>query len=183
MTSTPEQSCDLGTDLSSVAGQQTPKTLGGGSLKILALDLGTYMGWAHVCGVSGTWNLSVQKDESSGMRLLRLRGKLNAVKESEGIDLICFEAFRYTSQQSAAVVLGEIQATVKLWCHDNGAEYKGYSPTEIKKHATGRGNAGKSDMRESAIAKWGEARIGPMDDNEVDALWLLDMGLQSFGSL
>ncbi len=50
-------------------------------MKILALDPATHCGWAHSCGASGTFDLSIRRDESSGMRLLRLRSKLEDIAE------------------------------------------------------------------------------------------------------
>ena len=44
----------------------------------------------------------------------------------------------------------------------------------IKKHATGKGNAGKGDMIAAAILRGHD----PEDDNEADALALLDWAIQ-----
>jgi Holliday junction resolvasome RuvABC endonuclease subunit len=75
--------------------------------------------------------------------------------------------------QGALVVAAEIQGTIKLWGDDNHIPYRGYSPSEIKKHATGKGNSGKPQMKTAAEAKWGN--MDKKDDNEIDAMWLLDM--------
>jgi Holliday junction resolvasome RuvABC endonuclease subunit len=61
---------------------------------------------------------------------------------------------------------------IVLWCEDNGVEYRGVSPSEIKKHATGKGNAGKPIMIAFAKLKWPQMEI--TDDNTADALWILD---------
>jgi len=141
-------------------------------MNILALDPATKCGWAHSSGASGTWDLSVRRDESGGMRLLRLRSKLMSTVP---LDLVVFEAARNAGpkMQGALVVQASLQAIITLWCEDNGIEYRGYSPTEIKKHATGKGNAGKEQMIAAAKAKWMGREF--VDDNEVDALWLLDL--------
>lgn len=141
----------------------------------LALDPATNCGFAHSCGVCGTWDLSIRRDESKGMRLLRLRGKLNEIKSGAGVDLVSFEAARHAApkMQGALVVQAELQGVIILWCEDNGIEYQGFSPTEIKKHATGKGNAGKADMLAAARAKW--TKLSIPDDNTADALWLLDL--------
>lgn len=144
-------------------------------MNILALDPATQCGWAHSCGQQGTWDLSIRRDESDGMRLLRLRGKLNEIKSSAGIDLLVFEAARNAGakMQGALVVQAQIQGVIKLWCVDNKVEYRGYSPSEIKKHATGKGNANKEVMIAAAKAKWPNAAIE--DDNTADAMWILDL--------
>lgn len=143
-------------------------------MRILALDPATKCGWAHSSGASGTWDLSVRRDESGGMRLIRLRGKLNEIQQSAGVDLVAFEAARHCApgMQGAIVCQAELQAVIKLWCEENNIEYRGYSPTEIKKHATGKGNANKSLMIQAAGLRLGW--LGT-DDNEADALWLLDL--------
>lgn len=75
--------------------------------------------------------------------------------------------------QGALVVQSELQGVIKLWCEDNGVNYRGYSPMEVKKHATGKGNASKELMVVSAQAKWPGVDI--TDDNQADALWILDL--------
>jgi len=144
-------------------------------MNILALDVATKCGWAHSSGVSGFWDLSIRRDESAGMRLIRLRGKLCEIHLNVGVNLLAFEAARHSApkMQGALVVQSELQAVIKIWCEDNGIEYRGYSPSEIKKHATGKGNASKDLVLRSARLRWPDRRI--CDDNEADALWLLSL--------
>jgi Holliday junction resolvasome RuvABC endonuclease subunit len=145
-------------------------------MRILALDPATKCGWAHTCGACGTWDLSVRRDESSGMRLLRLRGKLDEIKRTVGVDVLVYEAARNAApkMQGALVIQATLQGVIQLWCVDNSVDYRGYSPTELKKHATGKGNAPKQAMIDYAKAKWADASD---DDNECDARWLLDLAL------
>lgn len=152
-------------------------------MKILALDLGTKMGWAHNCGVSGTWDLRIRRDESAGMRLIRLRAKLREIREGEGIDLLVFEAVRHANPRmgGAVVVMAELQGVIKLWCESLNIEYRGMSPTEIKKYATGKGNCNKDAMRTAAKLRWGKVKVARMDDNEIDAKWLLAMVKDELG--
>lgn len=148
-------------------------------MKILALDPATNCGFAHSDGAFGTWDLSIRRDESRGMRLIRLRGKLNEFKGQ--VDLVVFEAARNAGpkMQGALVVQSELQSVVVVWCEDNKVEYKGVSPSEVKKHATGKGNAGKDQMVAAAVSKWPSRKIG--DDNMADALWILDLAERSWG--
>lgn len=112
------------------------------------------------------------------MRLLRLRAKLNEIDALCGIDLVVFEAVRYAGLGAGAAnaisVQSEIQGVIKVWCEDSKIEYRGYSSTQIKKHATGKGNAGKPAMVDAACKKWKRV-FQDKDDNEVDALFLLDL--------
>lgn len=147
-------------------------------MNILALDPATRCGFAHSCGMSGTFDLSVRRDESAGMRLIRLRGKLQEIAKDCGVDLCVFEAARNTKNQSALIVQSEYQSVIKVWCEDNGIQYRGYSPTEIKKHATGKGNAGKPVVMAAAASKWPGRAF--RDDNEADAVWLLDLAQRDY---
>lgn len=150
-------------------------------MKILALDLATKCGWAHSVGQSGTWKLAAKMDESVGMRLLYLRKNLHDVFDLYGIDLVVFEAVRYAGSdaQRAMIVQSELQGVMKTWCEDKGINYKSYSSNEIKKHATQNGNANKRKMIDAAISKWKRV-FSDEDDNEVDALWLLDLATKDF---
>jgi len=148
-------------------------------MKVLALDPATKCGWAHSCGASGTWDLSVRRDESGGMRLIRLEGKINEVQRDVGVDLVVYEAARHAApkMQGALVVQAMLQGVLVAWCEKNQIEYRGYSPSEIKRRATTKGNASKDAVFKAAQARWSNVR----DHNEADALWLLDLALQEYG--
>jgi Holliday junction resolvasome RuvABC endonuclease subunit len=149
-------------------------------MKILAIDPATNCGFAHSCGICGTWDLSIRRDESAGMRLIRLRSKLNEIRDGAGIETVIFEAARHAApkMQGALVIQAMLQGVIVLWCEENKIEYKGLSPSEIKKHATGKGNANKEAMIAAAKAKWPAKVIG--DDNTADALWILDMAQKTW---
>ena len=145
-------------------------------LKILALDPATHCGWAINHDIYGVWNLTSKRDESIGMRLIRLRAKLQEVIESEHINLVVFE--RPGGRFKASIIVqSEIQGQIKTVCEDNHVEYRAYSSTEIKKFATGKGNSGKPVMIKAAQDKLGYAGE---DDNEADALWILELAKSEY---
>lgn len=115
------------------------------------------------------------------MRLIRLKSKLNEIKRAEEIGLLVFEAARNAAprMQGALVVQATLQGVLLLWAEENGIEYRGYSPTEIKKHATGKGNANKDAM----IAAAGARGWSVVDDNEADARWLLDLAQTEYAKV
>ena len=141
-------------------------------MRILALDIATKCGFAISGSTSGTWDLTTKRDESKGVRLIKLRNLIQQTHENKPLDLVVFEAVRAFRHQQAVVCQSELQGVVKAWCHDNNIEYKGYTSSEIKKHATGKGNA-KKDQMIKAAAEMFEIKI--FDDNHADALWILDL--------
>lgn len=156
-------------------------------MKLLALDMATQAGWAHSDGPAGSWNLSVRKDESGGMRLIRFRAKLEEIRRAVGVQVVVYEQPRHRGTQmingravntvQQVVVHSQLQGTLLVWAADNGIEYRAYSPSEIKSRATGKGNAAKAIVLEAARRHWPHCG----DDNEADARWLLVLACEQLG--
>ena len=138
-------------------------------MRILALDPATIFGWAINKYIYGTWDLRIKKDESPGMKFIRLRAKLQELYESESIELIVFErpGGRFKND---IISHSKFQAIIEEFCAEKKIEQKGYSSKEIKKFATGIGNANKLRMIEAAKEK---LEYQGNNDNEADALWIL----------
>jgi Holliday junction resolvasome RuvABC endonuclease subunit len=150
-------------------------------MKILAIDPATSCGWALSESMSGVWDLRVRPDESTGMRLIRFRGKLEEVFRLWRPELVAYEASRNLKFGKAIAVAGELAGVLKVCCTDAGLEFIGFSATEIKKHATGKGNAGKDQMVEAARRRFPTVNI--VDDNHADALWILSLAKERYGML
>ena len=141
---------------------------------ILALDLGTTTGWALRGSdgnvTSGSESFRPQRFEGGGMRFLRFKRWLTELKTvADGIDALHFEEVRRHVSTDAAHAYGGFLATLTAWCEHHQIPYQGVPVGTIKKHATGKGNAGKED----AIASVRARGHSPSDDNEADALALL----------
>lgn len=163
-------------------------------MRILALDAATQTGWCVMDGkfiASGTWDLSVDrtfresmdKDEAGGARLMNLRTKLNEIHRDHPFDILVYEASRNLKYGNAVRVSAELQAVIQLWAIDNMIQFKGYSPGEIKKHATGSGRANKNAMIVAAFNRWPDVhRMGPSEwpSDEADARWLADLAAEQF---
>jgi hypothetical protein len=146
---------------------------------VLALDLGSTTGWAMLLAdgtiVSGTMQFRPSRYEGGGMRYLRFRSwldhLLNSAKE---ISSVCFEEVRRHAGTDAAHLYGGFLAHLSAWCELNHIPYQGVPVGTIKRHATGKGNAGK----DAVIAAMRAKGFNPEDDNEADALailtWLID---------
>ncbi|MGH8080855.1 MAG: crossover junction endodeoxyribonuclease RuvC [Lysobacter sp.] len=140
---------------------------------LLALDLGTTLGWAlRFSGqaMSGTEHFKVGRFEGGGMRYLRFVRWLDDLWRFAGApSMVCFEEVRRHRGVDAAHVYGGFLAQLTAWCERRGVPYQGVPVGTIKKFATGKGNADKAAMIEAA-KRWGHQ---PDDDNEADALALL----------
>jgi Holliday junction resolvasome RuvABC endonuclease subunit len=144
--------------------------------KILALDPATHCGYAIERYLYGVWDLTPKRDESIGMRLIRFRSKMNEILDSEHINLVVFE--RPGGMNKAPIIVqSEIQGQIKVICEDHHIEYRAYSSQEIKKFATGKGNCGKPAMIKAAQEKLG---YKGNNDNESDALWLLELAKSEY---
>lgn len=141
---------------------------------ILALDLGTTTGWA-VSGrdgsiTSGSESFKPRRFEGGGMRYLRFKNWLQEIAQAVGgLGAVYFEEVRRHAGVDAAHAYGGFMAHLTAWCEHHGIPYQGVPVGTIKKHATGKGNAGKQDMV-TAMQAMG---FRPADDNEADALALL----------
>jgi hypothetical protein len=157
-------------------------------LVILALDLGTTTGWALRSAngpvAHGFVSFKSQRFEGGGMRYLRFgrwladmltlnEPKTGAQANLTGIGAVYFEEVRRHLGVDAAHVYGGLLATLTAWCEHHQIPYQGVPVGTIKRHATGKGNAGKAGV----IAAMKALGHPVTDDNEADALALLHWAL------
>ncbi|MDH5528177.1 MAG: hypothetical protein OEY97_12815 [Nitrospirota bacterium] len=141
---------------------------------ILALDLGTTTGWAVRSAdgtvTSGTMSFRPGRFEGGGMRFLRFKRWLAEMELLSGRPtVIYFEEVRRHAGVDAAHAYGGFMGQLTAWCELRNVAYQGVPVGTIKKHATGKGNAGKA----AVIAAVRERGFVPADDNEADAIALL----------
>lgn len=151
-----------------------PGPQAGGVLTILAIDLGTTTGWALRSRdrriAHGFVSLRPQRFEGGGMRYLRFKRWLSEITAVvTDIHAVYFEEVRRHTGVDAAHVYGGLMATLTTWCEHHNIPYQGVPVGTIKKHATGKGNAGKDEVIAAMRAKGHPVT----DDNEADALALL----------
>jgi crossover junction endodeoxyribonuclease RuvC len=90
-----------------------------------------------------------------------------------GIGAFYFDEVRRHLGVNAAHVYGGLLATLTAWCEHHQVPYQGVPVGTIKRHATGKGNAGKTEV----IAAMKALGHPVTDDNEADALALLQWAL------
>lgn len=147
---------------------------------VLLLDLGTTTGWAagsrwpHID--HGHVNFAPTRFESASMRYVKFRAFLNRMQDAYLFQHIVFEQVHRHSGVVAAHVYGGLLATFQVWCEDNKVSHEGVQVQAIKKHATGKRNANKDDMK-AAVSGWHDLKHVQQggkitDDNEADAVAL-----------
>lgn len=130
--------------------------------RILALDLGTKMGWAFTYGdgfaQSGTEILASPeeiaaqrqegKDRLCDLRVMRLRFWLTRTLQSFGSNppTVGFEDVQFASTSMQAHLWASFRTVVWLTAHDAGARIVACPVGTLKKFATGSGAATKGDM-------------------------------------
>lgn len=146
---------------------------------ILALDLGQHTGWALAYPrgsiTSGTELFKAGRFEGGGMPLLRFATWLGELHIKAGpLTTVVFEEVRAHKGTAAAHSYGAFLGQLTAWCEIHHVPYQGVPVGTIKRHATGRGNAGKDEMITAMRAQG----FSPVDDNEADALAILQWALR-----
>jgi len=141
-------------------------------MKILSLDIATNTGW-KTATASGVWNLKPNRGESEGMRVVRFKSKVKEMIEMEGITLVAYER-PAGIHKGSIMVASEMIGVLKDLCIGINIDLACYSASEIKKFATGKGNANKEAMIKAAIA----LGFNPQDDNEADAIHLYNLTMK-----
>lgn len=149
---------------------------------VLALDLGQKTGWAvrspDGAITSGTAEFRPSRFEGGGMVFLRFRAWLQEMDEiAGGIGAVYFEEVRAHRGVAASHAYGGYLAHLTAWAEANKIPYRGVPVGTIKRHITGKGNADK----DAVIAAVRVLGFDPADDNEADALALLDWVLKTGG--
>lgn len=143
-------------------------------MNVLALDLATTTGWAHSDGRSGVQRFDwAGKDAGQRWDEFKawLRSMLNAMRP---LDYVVYEAALH-QKGMAARVANSLVTIIEHECHLRGLHERGFHLSTIKKHATGSGRADKVAMWEAARIRNPERKFET--DDEVDAIWLLDLAL------
>jgi len=148
---------------------------------LLALDLGTKMGWATNSNAGITHGMQEFKNDrfsGGGMRFLKFEKWLQTLPKPTQV---VFEEVRRHAATDAAHVYGGLMATLTKWCEAEGIPYQGVPVATIKKFWAKSGNA-KKDLMVAEAKKRGYKNVD--DDNEADALallhyWLEEMDLRN----
>lgn len=173
-------------------------------MKILALDLGTKCGFAAVAPGAhavGTWELATDKalrlatsqrwDRRQDIRAYHLWNKLSDMHTwAGGLDWVLFEDIRFGKSLAQVQLWSSFRGIVWAFAIHHGIKIDCLETGKLKFHATGSGAADKPAMARALVARWPDQYVLEkelvkrkkcgtlLDDNAVDALWLLAWGNQ-----
>jgi hypothetical protein len=95
--------------------------------------------------------------------------------------LVVIEGFSFGSPQGATEA-GGLGWIIRLALHEHSIPFAIVAPATLKKFATGKGNAGKDDMKLAAQSRLGLTFTGTGSGDRCDARWLQEMGLHHLGA-
>lgn len=150
-----------------------------GSRCVLALDLGTQLGWStrNVNGSirHGSISFHAKKTDGPGQRWLRFAAHLSALKRELGeIHVAYYEDVKRHAGTQAAHAYGAFESHLQVFCDVNRIRLESVGVGQIKKHWTGRGNADKDAM----VAEARRRGFKPADDNAADALAIMHYAIE-----
>lgn len=144
-------------------------------MKLLAIDLGVNLGWAHRQSeelISGLLVLQQTKKASREMRWVVLYRWLTLMHSNHEFEGVVYEQPGRLFGHAKKVLPG-LQAIIELWAAQNGVSIQTCSPSALKKFATGDGTADKAMMEQAAALRWPGRKFERHD--EIDALFVLTL--------
>ncbi len=150
---------------------------------MLCLDCATKTGWSIYNDgklvESGVQDFKKKRGESNGMLFLKFRKWLTDLSISSGrFDLIVYEQASHRGGAATEICVN-LTGRVQEFAEEHAINFSHVRPSELKKHATGKGNAGKPEMMDAAEFVLGRA---PLDDNEADAVLMGEWAVEEFGA-
>src|SRR5262245_36330787 len=157
--------------MSATTAQQRRSSTTGARSAILALDLGTMLGYAIAAHdgaiASGVVSFKPSRYDGGGIRYLRFRSWLDSIAADAGyLAAVYFEEVRRHVGTDAAHLFGGWLAMLSAWCEQHCIPYQGVPVGTIKRFIAGKGNADKHAVIEAVRARG----FRPTDNNEADAI-------------
>lgn len=119
--------------------------------------------------------------KSKGMgRLLLIHDQIVEILSDIETPVVAIEGYAFAKQTSHAHAQGELGGIIRMMLFKSKIPWVEIPPTNRAKFATGRGNAGKSEVISQVSAKTGIIWNGSGADDECDAWILREMLLAKF---
>lgn len=146
-------------------------------LRLIGLDLSLTSTGASIAGKTSIISTKAKGPE-------RLSFVTKAVLQTcldEEIDCAVIESYSFASRNSQAHSIGELGGCIRMTLWECNIPYIDVPPTSRAKFATGKGNAGKTEVISAISSKTGLVFSGAGADDECDAWVLEQMGLAYLG--
>ena len=135
--------------------------------------------WSHYrIEGAGVETFTPKKGDHPGLRYQRFnKWAWPMIGALDTGDAVFYENSSFMQRSGAAAMVSPALITrVQEHCAVRGVSVHSIYPVTLKKYATGSGRAQKPEMIEAARKRWPRdlEQEGAIDDNLVDALWLLD---------
>lgn len=145
------------------------------SFKVSGLDLSmTGTGVAWVRGDGNLCTTMISPKGTGDNRLVLIRSLV--LDYVQGSELVLIEG--YLNRSMSAGITGMVHGAVRSGLIAAGIPYATIPPASLKKYATGRGGASKTDM---ALAAFKRGGVEFTNDNECDAWWLWQAAMDNAG--
>jgi hypothetical protein len=143
-------------------------------MNILGLDLSITA--TGVCWPDGTTDTITGDSTDGDRRLVHIVNRLYYAHTGLQFDLAVLEDLPASGRMAG--ITGMVQGAVRLMLLRLGIPYALVAAATLKAYATGTGNADKHAMRMAAFKRGG---LEFKDDNQCDAWWLRNAGLDWLG--
>lgn len=141
-------------------------------MKTMGLDLSLTSTGVSIGGATA----SIQSKQKGVDRLMEVRDSVLAAARDAGVEVVAVEGYSYASRNSQAHSLGELGGVIRVALREEGIPYIVIPPTSRAKFATGKGNAGKSEVVSAVSAMTGIVWSGGDGEDRCDA-WVLEQML------
>jgi Holliday junction resolvasome RuvABC endonuclease subunit len=114
-------------------------------------------------------------------RCFQIRDKvIDRINRASGLRVLCVIEDLPQARAEAIGQLGVMHGVVRAGLLAEGIDFAVPTVGAVKKFATGKGNAPKPTLRVELVRR-SKGAIDIVDDNQVDAWWLHEMGLHALG--
>ena len=148
---------------------------------VIAFDLGSNTGWAwrgrgstmQEFIFSGVQKFPLLRGDSMGMRFLRFKGWVEEMLARTNARIVAYEAaIGFHKSLYAGQLAHGFEGILQCIIADRNLECLNVTPSELKRDATGKGNANKEAMIAAAQILYPKSKID--NDNQADALLILN---------